>query len=253
MTDTPHLHVEFFTEAVEQPAKSTLAGRPIFEDAEFVRIKMVGDPKSSIVAPAHSSPSRDPETGQPLTYAQKFPEHYRYFKSNLDQQAASGTPLTEVPWLTAAQRAELKALTILTVEGLAGLDGTMLSRIGMGARELKNKAQAWLDAAEGNAGNAKMASELAARDEQIEALQHQMAEMMERFGSTGNQASSSPPATADESEGETSNSPFAGWAADDLKNWIADATGSRPLGNPSLKTLIARADEINAELAAKAA
>jgi hypothetical protein len=249
MADSPHLHVEFYTEAEENPALTLEAGRPIFEDKEFVRIRVVGDPKSSLIAPAHSASSRDPQTGRPMTYAEKFPEHYRYFKDNQDQQAAAGTPLSEMPWLTAAKRAELKALQIHTVEGLAGLDGTMLSRIGMGARELKNKAEAWLAAAEGNAGSVKMAAELAARDEQIEALQRQMADLI-----AASQGKVVPTANEpDQTEPDVTGSPFAQWQDDDIKNWIKDNTGARPLGNPSHATLVARADEINAELAAKAA
>jgi hypothetical protein len=249
MADTPHLHIEFFVEAEENPALTREAGRPIFEDREFIRIRIVGDPKSSLIAPAHSSPSRDPQTGMAVTYAEKYPEHYRYFKANLDQQAAAGTPLTEVPWLTAAKRAELKALNILTVEGLAGLDGTMLGRIGMGARELKNKAEAWLNSAAGSANDSRLAAELAARDEQIEALQRQMAELV---------AGGAKPAAVVDEEPETeqelpSNSPFEQWQDEDIKNWIKEATGARPMGNPSHKTLVTRADEINAELAAKKA
>lgn len=249
MADSPHLHVEFYTEAEENPAMSREAGRPIFEDKEFVRIRIVGDPKSSLIAPAQSSAGRDRETGQSFSYAEKFPEHYRYFKAQQDQQTAAGTPLTEMPWLTAAKRAELKALNILTVEGLAGLDGTMLQRIGMGARELKNKAEAWLDSASGNAATAKMASELAARDDKIAALERQMADIIAaQSGKVAPVVETPAPEVV-----PASNSPFEQWQDDDIKNWIKEATGNRPLGNPSHATLVARADEINAELAAQKA
>lgn len=250
MVDAPHVHVEFYVEPTENPAKSREAGRPIFEETEFVKLRFVGDPKSSFIAPANDAAGRDRDTGQSFTWAEKYPEHYRYFKASLDQTAADGTPLSEVPWLTASKREELKALNIRTVEGLAGLDGTMLQRIGMGARELKNKAEAWLAAAAGNAGNAKLASELAARDEQIEALQRQMADLIAASKGTPLTSVAEPTVTT---EPDVSGSPFAQWQDDDIKNWIKDNTGSRPLGNPSHATLVARADEINAELAQKAA
>lgn len=252
MADSPHLHVEFYTEPQENPAMSRDAGRPIFEDKEFVRIRIVGDPKSSLTAPAHSSAGRDRETGQPFSYADKFPEHYRYFKAQQDQQIAAGTPLTEMPWLTAAKRAELKALNILTVEGLAGLDGTMLQRIGMGAREIKNKAQAWLDSAAGNAVEGRLAEENATMKAQIEDMQRQMAELL------GRAPAFVPPVLEEERaeafvEPPPGSSPFENWQDDDIKNWIKDQTGNRPLGNPSHATLVTRADEINAELASKKA
>ena len=43
MEDTSHLHIEFFMQPVENPAKTRTEGRPIFEDQEMVRIKFVGD------------------------------------------------------------------------------------------------------------------------------------------------------------------------------------------------------------------
>jgi hypothetical protein len=47
-------------------------------------------------------------------------------------------------------------------------------------------------------------------------------------------------------------SPFLDMGADDIKNWIETATGERPKGNPSLATLVKRADEVNDALAKKA-
>ena len=110
MADSPHLHVEFYTTAVENPAKTRAEGRPIFEDIEMVKIQIALDPKNTLIAPAHSSPSRNPDTGLPMTYAEKFPEHYRYFKDNQDQQRADGTPLSEATFLTESKRAELRSL-----------------------------------------------------------------------------------------------------------------------------------------------
>ena len=94
----PHLHVEFYIEAVENPAKSREAGRPIFEEKEFVKVMIAGDPKNTLIAPANERGSGG------VTYAERFPEHYKLFKADRDQMAASGTPLSEVPWLTAAKR-----------------------------------------------------------------------------------------------------------------------------------------------------
>ncbi len=252
MSDHSHLRVAFYTEPVEDPQATREQGRPIFKDEEFIFIVISGDPKNTLRAPAHSQTDRDPSTGAARTYAQKFPEEYRYFRANEDQQQSAGTPLAEVPWMSAARREELKALKIFTVEALAGLDGTLLQRIGMGARELKNQAQAWLDAAAGSATNSKLASELAARDEQIAALQQQMADMQASFGKFDRDGDGAPGGSlALKPEVDTAASPFASWDAEDLKNWIKDQTGAKPVGNPSLKTLISRADEINAELAEK--
>lgn len=242
--DKPHLHVTFYMDAQEDPAATRKEGRPMFKDVEMVKILIAGDPKSSLIAPAHSSGQRDPMTGEPLTYAQRFPEHYRYFKDGQDQMRADGTPLAEVPWLTAARREELKAVNVRTVEALAGLDGTMLQRLGMGARDLKTKAQAWLDAAAGSAVESRLAGENAELRERMEAMQAQINQLLN--------ATIAPTQEPPQAEVEApSNSPFEAWADEDIKNWIKDATGNRPQGNPSHKTLVARADEVNAEIAAR--
>lgn len=247
MSDKPHLHVEFFNDAVENKRKSIEAGRPIFEDVEMVRIKIAGDPKNTLVAPANGECGVDRATGEKITYKDRFPEHYRFFADHKGA-AVIGTPLSEVPWLTASKVQELKALNIMTVEALAQLDGTLLQRIGMGARELKNQAVAWLDKAEGSKARAHFASELSARDEIIAQLQRDIAALQ----------AGQPLAAAEEPEPDTDdtgslgeNSPFWAWDDEDIKNWIKDNSGARPSGSPKHETLVAKADALNAELAAK--
>lgn len=238
MADAPHLHVEFYMDITQNLARSRDEGRAIFDEVEMVKIQIVGDPKNTLISPAHYASKRHPETGEPWTYAEQYPEHYRYFKDNADQQGAAGTPLTEVPWLTAAQRAELKALKIYTVDGLAQLDGTMLHRIGMGGRELKNKAQAWLDAAAGHAVESRMAEELAARDAIIASMQEQLAMLS---------AGKAPAAPAPTHE-PTEEGIWSTYDDEAIKAWIGDNAGRRPSGQPRRETLIAQANEI---LAAK--
>lgn len=231
--DKPHLHVEFYIEAQEDPRATREQGRPIFKDVEMCKILIAGDPKNTLIAPANEATKRNPETGEPWPLYEQFPEHYRYFKENADQQRASGTPLAEVPWLTVSQRAELKALRIVTLEALASLDGTPLQRIGMGGRELKNKAVAWLDKAAGHAAESRLAEELAARDREIEALKEQMAML----------ASGKAP-VAEPEPVVTDDGFWADYSDDDIKNFIADRAGRRPPGNPKRETLIAQANEI---------
>lgn len=248
MSDKPHLHVEFYTDAIENKRKSIDAGRPIFEDVEMVRVKIAGDPKNTFVAPANAECGRDRETNERITYKDRFPEHYRFFADHKGE-AIIGTPLSEVPWLTASKVQELKALNIMTVEALAQLDGSLLQRIGMGGRELKNQATAWLDKAEGSKAQAHFAEELSVRDQVIDQLRRDIEALK----------SGQPAAVPDEPEAEPAdaglgdNSPFWAWDDEDIKNWIKDNTGNRPAGNPKHGTLVAKADALNAELAARKA
>ena len=238
MADAPHLHVEFYMDTKENLARSREQGRPIFEDVEMVKIQIVGDPKNTLISPAHYASKRHPETGEPWTYAEQYPEHYRFFKDNADQQSAAGTPLTEVTWLTAAQRAELKAFKIFTVDGLAQLDGTALQRLGMGGRALKDKAVAWLDQAAGHAAESRLAEELAARDAQIASLMEQMALL------------TSSKSHAEPVDDGVHTDVWSDYDDEAIKAWIGDNAGRRPSGNPRRETLIAQANEI---LAAKKA
>lgn len=249
MADKPHLDVEFFTEAVELPARSRDEGRPIFEDQEFVRVRIAGDPKNTLVAPALLSLGMDP-TGEPITYASRFPEHYKLFKAGVGAPII-GTPLAEMPWLTASKIKELQALNIKTVEALAELEGSALQRLGMGGRELKNQASTWLDRAAGAAGDARLAAELSKRDDLIASLQAQIAALA---GGKSTEAVVEPEVIqpddgSDQSLGE--NSPFWAWEDTDIKAWMKDNGGTVPTGNASHKTIVARADALNAELAAK--
>jgi uncharacterized protein YdbL (DUF1318 family) len=210
-------------------AKSKEAGRPIFEDMEVVEVRFAGDRNKVSVFPAHSicgEMQDDEGDTRKITYAERWSDQYKRFKSKT-QQIAEGTPVDELPFLTQAKRSELKALSIYTAEALAALDGQPLKNLGQGGRDLKNQAQAYLDNAKGSANVTKMAAEL-------EELRRTVAEL--RADKTG-----------------VSDSEFASWSADQIKDWIEDKIGERPKGNPSHTTLVKRADEISVSLSDEAA
>lgn len=227
--DTRHLHIEFFVEATENPAKSRQEGRPIFEDKEFVRIKFVGDPKKELVAPAHDKFQRDRATGQWVTYAQMYHRHYEAFQTG-QASLGEGTPISELPFLTEARRAELKALHIHTAEALAGLEGANLSRLGMFGREIKDKATAYLAKAKDSALETRLSAENTALRERLEALEKMMT------------ATAQTPAPA-----LATVSPFVSWEDGELKAFIKERTGSGPKGNPSHSTLIQMAEKAAVE------
>src|SRR5262249_27246542 len=158
---------------------------------------------------------------------------YKRFK-NQEAQVMNGTPVDELPFLKQHQRFELKALGIFTAETLASLDGQPLKQLGMDGRSLKTQAEAYLKRAADTASVSELANENAALRAQLAAL-------------------NAVPAAAPTAEGgtDTSGSPFADMDVEALKEWIKDATGERPRGNPSHATLVKMADEINAALAKK--
>lgn len=238
--DFSHLHVEFFTEAVHNVRESAEKGRPIYDDVEKVRIRIAGDPKSVLVAPAHSGSSmRDPQTNERLTYAKLHRGPYEAFKRN-EAYVGSGTPLSELTFLTASKRKELAGLNIHTAEALAGLDGANLNRLGMGARELKTQAEAWLSKSTGSAGITKLAAENEALKARLDAMEAMMA---------GNAPAKDAPAAKISDVA----SPFADWDDATIRAWIVEQGGENPHHKCAHDTLVAKADELNAALAAQKA
>lgn len=257
MTEQTNLHVEFYTEPVENPAKTREQGRPIFEDKEFVRIKFPGDKHRVHVAPADEQSLRDPQTNDWLTYKDRFPAHYEAFRKNA-VFVGEGTPIDEAPFLTASKKAELKGVNIHTVESLADLPDSNLSKMGVGAREMKNQARAYLDKANGSKGETKLAAEnagLRARLERLEANLSNREGIQPGLSDTGKAAEERnqerheepKPDNQDESDADDAKSdaasPFTDWTDESLKAFIKDKTGQAPRGNPSHETLIRMAEE----------
>jgi hypothetical protein len=163
------LHVEFYTDAVENPQKSKEAGRPIFEDTEMVLIIPPGDKDNTIVAPAKM-------------YLPRFRARYQAWKSGQDQDGVTGTLLKEWPGgPSASQIKNLEFFHVRTVEQLAGLSDGNLQAMGPGHLELRKRAQAYLDASVGAASAQKMQSELAKRDGEIEVLKRALKEQNEQI------------------------------------------------------------------------
>lgn len=230
MQDTSHLHIEFFSQTVEDAAATAQLGLPKFKDVEFVRIKYVGDKHSELVAPANDF-TFCPERREQIMWKEQFPRHYAAFVENR-ATLVDGTPLDELPGITGSKVAELKAQRVFSIEGLAGLDGTLLQRLGPGAREWKGKAEAWLMKAREGALDTKLAAQNAQMQEQLAALKAQIEAM-------GGTPSAEPVKAEVVTEGR-----FVGHTASDLRRYIEATTGSKVKGNPKLATLTAMAEEV---------
>lgn len=158
------LFVVFFREAVHSEFKSLEAGRPIFDDVDMIRIHTPGS-RDTLVNMVHQG------------YINRFPKQWAQYKQGLEQ-TVSGTPLTQVPWLTKSQVAELMAMNIKSVEQLAGMPDNVAQKF-MNHHALKQQATAYLEAAKGAAPLLKMQEELKKRDETIEELQKAVRAMQE--------------------------------------------------------------------------
>lgn len=106
---------------------------------------------------------------------------YDAWKSGLEIPL-HGTPLAAWPGVTTEQADVLKANGIRTVEEIAALTDAQITRVRLpGMRELKVQAMAY-DAAK---GNRSVEAALSKKDEEIEALRQQMADMMALLSNGG--------------------------------------------------------------------
>jgi hypothetical protein len=153
------LFVQFYKRAVINNFKTSQEGRPIFDELDYVRIIVPG-----------SKDVLDVEATD--DYTRRFPKHWERYRAK-QEQTLSGTPLEVWPQMTVGIVAELKAMNIHTVEQLATIPDVVAGKF-QGGQTFKQRAQAFLDAAAGDAANSKLATELALRDEEIDILKKQM-------------------------------------------------------------------------------
>lgn len=113
------------------------AGRPVYDEVEYIEIVVPGD-RSNVV--------HRPVTQQDR---QKYARQYAAWKAG-NQEATSGTPLSAWPGISRAQVEELAYFKIRTVEQLAGVSDANITNIAF-ASDLRRRAQAYLEQAKGNA------------------------------------------------------------------------------------------------------
>lgn len=164
----PRPMLRFFTEPVELPGKSAEAGRPVYQDRDFVGITNPGS-RDEVIRKAEDKAKED----EFIAWA------YRKWKAT-QQQPVDGTPLETVPFLSKGQVMELKGINVHTLENLAHMPDTAAQRM-MGAIDLRKKAQAYIEAAKDSAVVTKLQHDLSLRDNEIAMLKKQMTEMSARF------------------------------------------------------------------------
>lgn len=167
------LFVEFYMEAIHDEEESVKQGRPIYHDKEFIKIIPVGDKNTVVCRPVKNTY----DGGMPPD-SERWPRQYQAFK-NQQVQVNDGTPLEQWAPLTKSQVLLLKAVNVHTVEQLSSVSDTNLHNLGMGARDLRDKAKAYLDSAASGAGAIAMQKENADLRIELEALKNQMKGFMD--------------------------------------------------------------------------
>lgn len=106
-----------------------------------------------------------------------YEKAYKAFKDG-QEVPVEGTPIRMFTVLTPSEQKRCLDANIRTIEELATMHEAGLSRVGMGARELQNKAKAYLAAAD---GPGKLAAENAALRIELEDTKAAMGELLKRL------------------------------------------------------------------------
>ena len=160
--DDKKLFVQFFMTAKQDPTASAKEGRPIFREIPCIRIMTPGS-RDVMVNKVNES------------YKRRFSRQWERFEKQLEE-VIDGTPLDQVPWLTVGTIAELKAVNCHTLEQLAGMSDTAISKM-MGMIGFRKRAQNFLAAAKETAPFTQMQAQIEERDNKISLLENQLLEM----------------------------------------------------------------------------
>lgn len=175
-------HPRFYMDTRQNNARSEASGYPCFDEVEMVEVMIPGDRLNTpvfIVNDAHRK---------------RWPRQYAAFKESRDAPL-QGTPLDQIPGMTASRIKELAYFHVLTAEQLAGLpDDLLMKAAPMDGRTLRDKAARWLEKTAGNAVEERLAAENRAKDEKIASMETNLASMQEAINRLTAQSAAGAPA-----------------------------------------------------------
>lgn len=122
---------KFFIAPVYMGFKSEQAGKAVYEDREFVSIRVKGQDKTEHVCEVREEDKR------------RFAFQYQQFKAG-QSQAKAGTPIERLQGVSPSAVLLFRQHNIRTIEDLAEVADGHLANLGMGARDLQRQAIAYL-------------------------------------------------------------------------------------------------------------
>lgn len=173
-------YVRFEVRDIEDRDASIAAGHPCFKQVHFALITPGGskDVIERVADEWFVALRKAVEAGR---YNRKWYEAYlsTYEAWKRDEEPPlMGTPLREWVGLSQTHFRQLRDLRLLTVEDVAAMNEEALARIGMGARQLKQRAVDWLETARNQGVTAEKLSALTIENSQLRA---QTAEQAKRL------------------------------------------------------------------------
>ena len=172
--------VTFEQRAMEDRNASIAAGGLVMRDVDYVIVRQVGC-KDTVEKEAEAwlddieAASR--KNQYPAEWVRHFREKFAAFKAG-QAEPEIGLSLRQWPSLSKAQAENLIAAGVRTVEDVAAMNEPTLQRVGMGSRELKAKAKAYLESRESNKSAEQITAlraEVENRDARIASLEARLA------------------------------------------------------------------------------
>lgn len=164
--DNSNSFIEFYDDAIEVTWKSEQEGRPVYEQRTMIRIITPGDSTCTFESLATDEHKR------------QYPKQYEAYQRQ-SGPLIEGTMLAAWPPINKSQCKEAQFFEIHTVEQLAGLTDSQVSRMGMGWQQLRTQAKAYLIAAKDSAHVTQQAAEMDRLKGELEAMRQQLAAISE--------------------------------------------------------------------------
>lgn len=142
--DMPYVMFESRTE--EDAKESKAQGRMAWKDQHYARITPPGsrDVHYEQIPEWWGKMEQEVKAGRVMPeWVQRWKDNYAKWKEGQEIPEV-GTPIRGWSMLSGAQQANVIAANILTVESLANANSEAMARLGMGALELKRRAEAWI-------------------------------------------------------------------------------------------------------------
>lgn len=154
----------FYVEAMHNAFKSDTAGHAVYDDVEMVEMIIPGDQRTTVVERVKAA------------HKERWPNEYRAFKE--DREAPlEGTPLEAWTYLTPAQVATFKAINLRTVEDIAGCSDGHLNNLGLGGRDVRERARQFIKTQEGAAPLAELQTKVERLEAQARVDQQTIADL----------------------------------------------------------------------------
>ena len=166
-------YVTFEERSIEDRAQSIAKGRRVDRAVDWAILRQSGSKDNVEVEASVWLAGLDKDPNMVPLWADKFKADYERWKKG-QEATPDGTHVSQWPAISKAEATTLIACNVRTVEDLASANEPTLVRIGIGARNLQNKAKEWLKVADGTGRAAEELAALRARvmaqDDQLESM-----------------------------------------------------------------------------------